>query len=293
MRTTARRFASRRSRGSRAARRRSLRRFARRRRCAANAINRTRSNTGTAVTAPRRARPSAGANSYVYRIFSKFELLCSPFQSFCCQLPSFHCDCGAAVKLVSHFFSSRRIPKFMSMRKRGRSGDRHSSREAHRSRSRETDRHRRNPATDNPSRSDHAALVPLPPPPTLLSRTADKLPPPPPATKFGSDGILAPPKRVFMANVDPSVLSSHLRSLFTHFGIALASAERVRRGPPLGSLLPPPGPTEASFPRPLDIFMEADGMTLEFASATDAVIAVKVMDGGYINGKCVRLRLIH
>ena len=103
-----------------------------------------------------------------------------------------------------------------------------------------------------------------------------------------------------MMNVDASVTAEHLRSLFQHFGVTVVGSERLYVPPILqhdDSRLGRGGDGEGkggersgldASPKACRIPLET--VVLEFENGTDAAKALRAMDGGFVNGKCVRLQ---
>ena len=81
----------------------------------------------------------------------------------------------------------------------------------------------------------------------------------------GRNPEVAPETRVvLLSGVDRSVLSTHLTSLFSHFGLVLLAMQRL------------PYPS-------------VESAVLWFPSVADATVAKKHMDGGFINGRAVHI----
>ncbi len=96
-----------------------------------------------------------------------------------------------------------------------------------------------------------------------------------------SKPLLAAPRKLQMTNVDCSVTSQHVISLFQHFGLTVVSAERL--------YLPTTAADGASSLRQADRLPMAL-MVIEFGSAEEAAAGLRAMDCGTVNGMCVRLQ---
>lgn len=95
--------------------------------------------------------------------------------------------------------------------------------------------------------------------------------------------IVQSSKFVKIENVDRSVSVKHLHSIFAVFDIAPDSVERVC-APALCSADAAEGAAPSTFP--------LDEVVLRFPAEADADVAVRHMNGGFINGRRVRVKLV-
>ena len=100
------------------------------------------------------------------------------------------------------------------------------------------------------------------------------------------------PKRLQMTNVDTSVTAQHIRSIFQHFGVTVANCERLFAPPIIHQVVSDgsSGPANAETLRVAQVPLET--LVVEFENGADAALALRVLDGGYVNGRCVRLQPI-